>query len=180
MPACGGRERNWLDWADLFERVRAQTDIGGGLVEPQRGGPIWWGIFHRIPAARSTAQGRQLPVLARADQHLCSIGFVLPKSNVLIRSAPDDWQSRAATNWLRFAKIAPRGAMHSNFPSLGYNILSGEMPIAFASAGLPARFVLISGAMLPQILLNVPLTTTLLTHGAAVLFLLWYVKQIEN
>jgi hypothetical protein len=83
-------------------------------------------------------------------------------------------------NWLRFAKIAPRGAMHSNFPSLGYNILSGEMPIAFASAGLPARFVLISGAMLPQILLNVPLTTTLLTHGAAVLFLLWYVKQIEN
>jgi hypothetical protein len=43
------------------------------------------------------------------------------------------------------------------------------------SAGLPARFILISGAILPHILLNVPLTTTLLTHGAAVLFLLWYV-----
>ncbi len=42
------------------------------------------------------------------------------------------------------------------------------------SAGLPPRFILISGAILPQVFLNVPLTTTLLTHGAAVLFLLWY------
>jgi hypothetical protein len=43
------------------------------------------------------------------------------------------------------------------------------------SVGLPPRFVLISGAILPQILLNVPLTITLLTHGAVFLFLLWYV-----
>jgi hypothetical protein len=43
------------------------------------------------------------------------------------------------------------------------------------SAGLPPRFILISGAILPQILLNVPLTTALLTHGAGILFLLWYI-----
>ena len=43
------------------------------------------------------------------------------------------------------------------------------------SAGLPSRFVLLSGAILVQILLNVPLTITLLTHGAAFIFLLWYV-----
>ena len=43
------------------------------------------------------------------------------------------------------------------------------------SAGLPAGFVLISGANLPQLLLNVPLTTALLTHGMGLLFLLWYV-----
>ena len=43
------------------------------------------------------------------------------------------------------------------------------------SAGLPPRFVLLSGALLPQALLNVPLTTGLLTHGAAILFLLWYI-----
>ena len=43
------------------------------------------------------------------------------------------------------------------------------------SAGLPPRFVLLSGAILPQILLNVPLTITLVTHGAVFLFLLWYV-----
>jgi hypothetical protein len=43
------------------------------------------------------------------------------------------------------------------------------------SAGLPPGFVLISGAVFPQVLLNVPLSVALLTHGAAILFLLWYV-----
>jgi hypothetical protein len=43
------------------------------------------------------------------------------------------------------------------------------------SAGLPTGFILTSGAVFPQILLNVPLSTALLTHGAATLFLLWYV-----
>jgi hypothetical protein len=43
------------------------------------------------------------------------------------------------------------------------------------SATLPAGFVLVSGAILPQVLLDVPLTTVLVTHGAGLLFLLWYV-----
>jgi hypothetical protein len=43
------------------------------------------------------------------------------------------------------------------------------------SAGLPAGFVLLSGAVLPQALLNVPLSVALLTHGAGLLFLLWYI-----
>ena len=43
------------------------------------------------------------------------------------------------------------------------------------SSGLPSKFILLSGGMLPQIFLNVPLTTTLLSGGAAVLFLLWYI-----
>ena len=42
------------------------------------------------------------------------------------------------------------------------------------SAGLPPRFILVSGAVLPQTFLNIPFTTVLLTHGAAFLFLLWY------
>jgi hypothetical protein len=42
------------------------------------------------------------------------------------------------------------------------------------SAGLPPRFILISGAILAQVLLNVALSTVLLTHGAVFLFLLWY------
>jgi uncharacterized membrane protein YidH (DUF202 family) len=56
--------------------------------------------------------------------------------------------------------------------------LVGGLVIALGnrlSAGLPPAFILISGAMLPQTLLNVPFTTTLLTHGAALLFLLWYI-----
>jgi hypothetical protein len=43
------------------------------------------------------------------------------------------------------------------------------------SAGLPAGFVLLSGAVLPQALLNVPLSVALLTHGAGLLFFLWYI-----
>jgi hypothetical protein len=42
------------------------------------------------------------------------------------------------------------------------------------SAGLPPRFILISGAILPPLFLNVPMTTVLVTHGAGILFLLWY------
>jgi hypothetical protein len=44
-----------------------------------------------------------------------------------------------------------------------------------ASAGLPARFVLLSSGMLVQILVNIPLTIALVTYGGALLFLLWYV-----
>ncbi|MET3908988.1 hypothetical protein ABID59_003334 [Bradyrhizobium sp. S3.3.6] len=43
-----------------------------------------------------------------------------------------------------------------------------------ASAGLPPSFILVSSGMLAQNLLNVPLSTVLLTHGGALLFLLWY------
>jgi hypothetical protein len=43
------------------------------------------------------------------------------------------------------------------------------------SAGLPGRFVLVSGAVFPHVLLNVVLSTALLTHGLLLLFLLWYI-----
>jgi hypothetical protein len=43
------------------------------------------------------------------------------------------------------------------------------------SAGLPPRFILLSSAVLLPILLNVPLSIVLNTHGAALLFLLWYI-----
>jgi hypothetical protein len=43
------------------------------------------------------------------------------------------------------------------------------------SAGLPPRFILLSGAVLLPILLNIPLSIVLNTHGAAILFLLWYI-----
>jgi len=43
------------------------------------------------------------------------------------------------------------------------------------SAGLPPRFILLSSAVLIPVLLNVPLSTVMITHGGALLFLLWYV-----
>jgi hypothetical protein len=42
------------------------------------------------------------------------------------------------------------------------------------SAGLSARFVLLSGAVAVQSFLNVPLTIAMITNGTALLFLLWY------
>lgn len=44
-----------------------------------------------------------------------------------------------------------------------------------ASARLPDRFVLISASIIPHLLLNVPLSTTLLSNGLGLLVLLWYV-----
>jgi len=41
------------------------------------------------------------------------------------------------------------------------------------SAGLPQSFVLISGAIIPHLLLNVPLSTALLSNGLGLLMLLW-------
>ncbi|MGA7805027.1 hypothetical protein [Bradyrhizobium sp.] len=43
------------------------------------------------------------------------------------------------------------------------------------SCGLPPRFILLSGGLLSQVLMNIPLATSLLTNGAAVVFLLWYI-----
>lgn len=47
------------------------------------------------------------------------------------------------------------------------------------SAGLPPKFILLSAGILAQLLLNVPLSTSLLSDGAALLFLLWYVMPRE-
>jgi hypothetical protein len=47
------------------------------------------------------------------------------------------------------------------------------------SAGLPPKLVLLSAGVLTQILLNVPLSTSLLSYGAGLLFLLWYVTPRE-
>jgi hypothetical protein len=43
------------------------------------------------------------------------------------------------------------------------------------SSGLPPKFILLSSGLLSQTFLNVPFATNLLTNGAALLFLLWYV-----
>ncbi|MGY3343475.1 MULTISPECIES: hypothetical protein [unclassified Bradyrhizobium] len=48
------------------------------------------------------------------------------------------------------------------------------------SAGVSRRIVLVSSALLPQTLLNVPFTTVMLTHGAGVLFFLWYVMPRDT
>jgi hypothetical protein len=48
------------------------------------------------------------------------------------------------------------------------------------SAGLQPPFILISSAVIVQALLNVPLTTVILSHGCAILFLLWYITPRDS
>ncbi|MDP3075375.1 hypothetical protein [Bradyrhizobium sp.] len=58
------------------------------------------------------------------------------------------------------------------------SVLAGGLIIALAnrlSACLPPWFVLVSGAILVQVMLNIPLSTALLSHGAGFLFFLWYI-----
>lgn len=43
------------------------------------------------------------------------------------------------------------------------------------SEGLPPRFIILSSGMVTQNFLNVPLTVLMITNGAAILLLLWYV-----
>lgn len=48
------------------------------------------------------------------------------------------------------------------------------------SAGLPARFILVSSAVVSIALVNVPFSTALVTHGAGLLFVLWYLIPRES
>jgi hypothetical protein len=69
--------------------------------------------------------------------------------------------------------IASAGLIFAPLSALGCGLIIG-----FAnrlSSGLPATFVIVSSGMLPHLLLNVPLSTSLLSYGAAILFLLWYI-----
>jgi hypothetical protein len=68
--------------------------------------------------------------------------------------------------------IASVGPMLAPFSALlcGLAIAIGNR----LSAGLPPGFVLISAAIVPHALLDVPLSTVFVTHGVALLFLLWY------
>ncbi|MDI3563939.1 hypothetical protein [Bradyrhizobium sp. Arg816] len=52
----------------------------------------------------------------------------------------------------------------------GFVVAVGNM----ASAGLPHRFLLLSSALVAQTIINVPLSTEILSNGIGLLFLLWY------
>jgi hypothetical protein len=110
--------------------------------------------------------------------HFCQISFLKPFVNcpyidLSIVMAKAYQLGNFNASLFATEGIASVGPTLAPFVMLGCGLL-----IALGnrvSAGLPPRFILISGAALPQILLNVPLTIALLTNGAALLFLLWYV-----
>jgi hypothetical protein len=70
--------------------------------------------------------------------------------------------------------IASVGPMFAPLSALGCGLI-----IALAnllSSGLPPRLILVSSGLILQALVNVPLSTNLLSNGAALLFVLWYVS----
>ncbi|MBR1120158.1 hypothetical protein JQ628_01435 [Bradyrhizobium lablabi] len=76
------------------------------------------------------------------------------------------------------ASLLAEGIASVGLPFAPVAVLAAGLVVAIGnrlSAGLPATFVMLSGALVPQLLLNIPLSTVLLTHGAGLLFLLWYI-----
>lgn len=70
--------------------------------------------------------------------------------------------------------IASVGPIFAPLSALGCGLI-----IALAnrlSSGLPPRLILVSSGLMLQALVNVPLSTNLLSNGAALLFVLWYVS----
>lgn len=115
--------------------------------------------------------------------HFCQISFVKP----LVDCPYTDPLSVVMAKHYELGDANASLFATEGIASVGSNLapLSGllcGLVIALAnrlSVGLPPRFIVVSGGVLAQILLNVPLTTSLLSNGAAALFLLWYLTPRE-
>jgi hypothetical protein len=110
--------------------------------------------------------------------HFCQIGFIRniigcpydPQLGVELAKAYDLGNFNASL--LSTEGIASVGTEWAPFTVLVSGII-----LAFGSAmasHLPPRFVLLSSGIIVQQIINVPLSTALLSHGAALLFLLWW------
>ena len=133
----------------IFAANKADALFGLGYVHAQD--RLW-----QMELQRRIGHGRLSEVLGPAalpqDRFLRTVGFG--------RAAKSAWASTPA--W---------ATQQINAYVAGVNAFIAT----HHGAGLPPEFVLISAALLPQTFLNVPFTTALLTHGAGLLFLLWYI-----
>lgn len=73
--------------------------------------------------------------------------------------------------------VASVGTLLSPLSALACGLVVGG--VNRLSAGLPSRFILVSSSIVTFSFLNVPFSTTLATHGAALLFLMWYLMPRE-
>ncbi len=156
--------------------------IGVVLVAllPEQGLPYFASINFRMMAIPSSALDYYAEYFSRNElTYFCQISFLkaytncpydVPLSIVMARAynLGNFNASLFATEGVASVglTLAPVSAVACGFVFAVFNCVSSR---------LPPRFILVSGAMLPQIFLNVPLTTALLTNGAAILLLLWCV-----
>ncbi|MBC9877510.1 hypothetical protein G8O24_09130 [Bradyrhizobium sp. INPA01-394B] len=110
--------------------------------------------------------------------HFCQINLLKPLMSCPYDEPLSVIMSKAypfgAFNASLFATegIASVGPIYAPLSALGCGLI-----IALAnrlSSGLPPRLVLVSSGLIVQALLNVPLSTNLLSNGALLLFVLWY------
>lgn len=181
----------WLVFvAVLAKYFRPRTAVVLSLLLPMLAG-LLTAIFKVLPTLFYTVNFRMMIIPSNAfdiyndyfSRHeltcFCQIGFLKP----FVPCAYDEPLSIVMNRtyelgYLNASLFATEGVA-SVGPMLGPIAAFGcGLVLAFGnrlSADLPPNFVLISSAILPQVFLNVPLSTTLLTHGAGLLFLLWYV-----
>lgn len=181
----------WLVFVAVLARYfRPRTAVILSLLLPMLAG-LLTAIFKVLPTLFYTVNFRMMIIPSNAFDiyndyfsrheltYFCQIGFLKP----FVPCAYDEPLSIVMNrtyelgylNASLFATegVASVGPMLAPIAAFGCGLV-----IAFGnrlSADLPPNFVLISSAILPQVFLNVPLSTTLLTHGAGLLFLLWYV-----
>ncbi|MET3909127.1 hypothetical protein ABID59_003481 [Bradyrhizobium sp. S3.3.6] len=115
---------------------------------------------------------------SHAPTHFCQIGFVRsligcpydPQLGVELARAYELGNFNASL-------LSTEGIASVGTEWAPLTVLASGAILAFGSAmasHLPARFVLLSSGIVVQQIINVPLSTALLSHGAALLFLLWW------
>jgi hypothetical protein len=157
--------------------------LGGVILISTIGEPMrrYFNIVNmRMSVVPSSAMDIYNEYFARHDPtHFCQISVLKPfVSCALEYPLGVEMQNNYALGNFNASLFATEGIASVGMMLAPLSVFVCGLIIALGnrlSSGLPARFILLSGALLPQILLNVPLSTVLLTHGLSILFLLWYV-----
>jgi hypothetical protein len=183
----------WLVAVLLLSRIfEAKLTVVLSLLVPMLAGLVLIGLFKENAAALfSTINFRMFAVPSVAMDvyndffsthdltHFCQISVLKP----LMQCPYQEQLSLLMLNVYRLGNFNGSLFVTEGIASVGVffapiAVLLCGLVIALGnrvSAGLPAGFILVSAAILPQVLLNVPLTIVLLTHGGGLLFLLWYI-----
>jgi hypothetical protein len=115
--------------------------------------------------------------------HFCQMWIVKPfVSCAFEHPLAVEMQNNYALGNFNASLFATEGIASVGLVFAPISVFVGGLVVALGnrlSAGLPPRFILISGAILPLIFLNVPFSTVVLTHGLWLLFLLWYITPRE-
>jgi hypothetical protein len=157
--------------------------LGGVILISTIGDPMrrYFNIVNmRMSIVPSSAMDIYNEYFARHDPtHFCQISFLKPLvSCALEYPLSIEMQNNYALGNFNASLFATEGIASVGMVFAPLSVLVCGLIIALGnrlSSGLPPRFILLSSALVPQILLNVPLSTALMTHGLSILFLLWYV-----